>query len=280
MKFLLAFSLLGMVFGCQQDEAEQPTAGVKLQAPAKVTPVEIPTNWHYAKYKFSLTGFEDLFAAVRVGVNDDNEAVKLELKDLTAGRESRVVEDAPLNGTKTGNAYNFEGISTLVDGGTDYGGNYTGSLTLSADGSVADCCGEITFTTKKDHQADDANNALTFTGEKMTETFGEAEWNTAVGASSPSPPVASTTCEDFKLVMSELKDVKRGEEFDLTVSLQNCDDEAVARAKDVVVKLQRTSDNGTTWHDSAHDGKKLDDTGSHEYAISFNIGEKKLQKRC
>ena len=271
MKFLLLLSVLALA--CQENVGNTPDAQVKYEFEIEEDNQEaVAKNWHYAKYKFSLATYKDNYLAVRVGVNDDNEAKRLELKDLKTGREARAVETADLSGENNAEntAYKFRGTSSLPDGGIDYGGEYTGSLTLDAEGSVTDCCGEMTFKPTKGEGAQTQKD-LTFTGTKITETFGETEWNAAVGVSSPSPSVSPPECEDFKLVFSELKDIERGENFDMNVSLQTCAGEAVTKAKDVEVTLQHTHKNTTNWTDSAHTGKKLNADGNISYNKLFIV---------
>ena len=275
MKFLLAFSLLGMVFACQKEGTEQAIAEVKLQHGDKDSQTTTPGDWRYAKYKFSLAGHKDVLTALRVEINADNEAIKLELKDLTAGREARQVEIADLSGEVSTDSitYDFNGTSALEEGDVDYGGTYTGSLTLNDDRTVADdgCCGEITFKSKAGEQADEV---LTFMGEKVDEAFGETEWNTAVGTSSPIPELSKEECVDFKLVFSELKDVEREEKFDFTVSLQSCDDNPVTTAEEQEVTLYYTHDGTSNWYESELKVRKIDAAGHSSYeGTSFKVGQ-------
>ena len=272
MKFLLLLSLV--TFGCEMRDESQTTAELKHQI--EKTDSQDTTqqeDWRYAKYKSSLEGYKDTFLAVRVLI-EDNKAKRLELKDLTEGREARAVETADLTGANNtdNTAYKFSGTSSLqdADGGVDYGGKYTGSLKLNTDGMVADdgCCGEMTFKPTIGQQTDED---LTFTVTKVEEKFGKKEWDDAVALPTPSVlPV--TTCEDFKLVISEISDVKRWEEINYTISLQNCAGDPVTNAAGTKVKLQYTHADKNGWTDSVHDGKELTTAGSHSYTYKIRAG--------
>ena len=278
MQFLLAFSLISMAVACHKDEELPNAAEVKFQINEDQPAAAEPKDWRYAKYKFSLTDYNDVAVAVRVAVDEDNHATTLEVKDLTTGREARAVETAALTGTMSsdGGTYNFEGTSELQEGGTDYGGTYTGSITITDNAVAADgCCGEMTFQPTKGQQTD---KELAFTGVKVEETFTEDEWHAIV---TPPPSVSvptSGTCEDYKLVLSGLKSVKRLEKFDFTVALQTCDDQATTDFAGTEVGLQLSFDGGATWSDSTFTGKSLDANGSYLYKnVSFVIDKKNSQ---
>ncbi len=186
MKFLLAFSLLGMVFACQQDEiavtlgeTEENTS----EEDAKKAGVSV--EYRYAKYKFIKSGYKDVLMAVRLRI-DDNVPKKLELKDLKEGREEREIESANLykvDADSSDTMYAFTGDSELEDDigkDEDHGGNYTGTVKLNDDKKVADdsCCGDMTF-------APNIKQDLKFKGIKETpagdETFDAAWWNEVAG---------------------------------------------------------------------------------------------------
>lgn len=185
MKFLLALSLV--MFGCQEDTAETKGGGDYSDDSEKVDTTD--RTWHYAKYKFIKAGYKDVNVAVRVGFNKDSDPQFLmQLKDLHTDRKKRDIEEFTLDevNDSDSNTFAFEGASVLKEkneeGETiDYGGKYTGKVTLNDDGTAAkdSCCGEMTFTPA-------TNKQLTFTGRKQDpaegETFDAAWWAEETGA--------------------------------------------------------------------------------------------------
>lgn len=269
MKFLFLSLALSALYACQRDEL--PAAGVKFEyspEPDPATPAE--KDWRYAKYKFSLDKYKDVLVAVRVAVNEDNEATHLEVKDLTAGKEDWEVEMATLMGEVNADGnYAFSGTSELQEGGTDYGGKYSGTLTVTDD-SVAEngCCGEMTFTSTE-------QGKLTATGTKEAEDFSadDWEWDDDVDMSAEPAPADPSACEDFKLVFSGLKDVRRGEKFDFTVAAKTCDDGQTDNFNGKELTMEWRYD-GEQWFESRISGKKLDEnsTRTHE-DYNFVIGD-------
>lgn len=261
MKLLLLSLTLSALYACQQE-----TAATKFEA--NLTAVS--DDWRYAKYKFSLDKYDDVEVAVRVKVNGSNEATHLEVKDLKAGREDRKVEKAILMGTMSGagDTYNFSGTSMLEEGGRDFGGTYSGTLTVT-DGSVADdgCCGEMKFTST-------GQGELTFTGVRM-EVLSADDWQWEEEADTGAEPEAtSATCKDYKLVFSGLKDVMRGERFDFTVKALTCDDEETSNFNGNELTMEWKYDSGETWRNSIISGKELDDPSTYTHEdYAFGIGD-------
>ena len=262
MKPLLLLSLaLSALYACQRDEL--PAAGVRFQlTPTDSAGTPAKTYWRYAKYRFTLAEYEDVLVAVRVEVNEDNEAIKLEVKDLTAGKEDWEVEEATLTGEMDANGnYAFSGTSQLNEGGTDYGGKYSGTLTVT-DGSVADngCCGKMEFTSTE-------QGKVTLTGTKLMEAFSAEDWtwdDDEVDMSAEPSPASSAECEDFKLVLSGLKNVRRDERFDFTVAAKSCDDSSTSNFNGNTVTLEYKTGK-SNWMESRRSGKKLDDPSTHTY---------------
>ncbi len=265
MRFLLLSAALITLFACQRDEEAEPTGAAKLEITLSDAAVDIERDWRYAKYEFNLDNYDPIPVAVRVSVNG-NESEKFEIKDLTDGREDRAVERADLTGTTADNTHSFSGTTKLEEGDKDFGGKYSGELTLTDDGAeVPDngCCGAMTFVPTVD-------KSLTFSGTRVSD-FDEENWtwgdDTAAAAQ---PATTTTTCEDFQLVLNGLKDVKSKERFTFTVALQNCDGEQVTTFTDKVVTLQYKLGGGN-WKNSNLTGRELDAAGKHTYNNHFII---------
>lgn len=266
MKLLFLSLALSALYACQRDEL--PAAGVKFEKGSDIAGTPAEKDWHYAKYRFTLAGTEDVLVAVRVAVNDDNEATHLEVKDLTEGRENREVEKATLAGTMNDDGnYDFRGTSVLTEGDTDFGGKYSGTLTVT-NGSVADdgCCGEMKFTSTE-------QGTLTFTGTRM-EDFSADDWTWEEAGTGAEPAATPAECEDYKLVFSGLKNVRRGEEFDFTVTALTCDDSPTSNFNGNEVTLHFKVDE-TEWKESTKTGKELDDPSTrtyknHRFAVNDN----------
>ena len=268
MRFLFLSLALSALYACQPEE--QPSARAQFEMGADKPGTPVPKDWRYAKYRFTIAGKEDVLVAVRVAVNEDNEATDLEVKDLTEGREDRAVETATLMGDMDADGnYAFSGTSQLPESGTDYGGKYSGTLTVT-NNSVADdgCCGEMEFTSTE-------QGKLTLTGTKEAEDFGADDWeweDDEVDSTSAEPaPATPAACEDFKLVFSGLKDVRREETFDLTVAAKTCDDGQTDNFNGNEVTLHFKI--GTIdWTESSQSGEELDTNSTHTYEnLRFNV---------
>ena len=249
MKFLLTFSLLGMMFGCQQEDAAGTKGEVnKVASEEDATEDGISVEYRYANYKFIKSGYNNVNAAIRLTIHDDV-PVMLELKDLKEGREEREVEEIELNkvdADSSDTVYAFEGQSVLPDekdNSKDHGGKYTGTATLN-DGTVTDdgCCGDMTF-------VPNIKDDLVFIGKKQDpaagEAFDEAWWNEVTGDDSD----ADEECAKYKLEMSDLtyanknkdplddngdggKIFTRGRYINYTVTLKCLDNDSVITTGD------------------------------------------------
>ena len=182
MKFLLCFIALGIFLACGlEEENAQHMFAIRKKAQATVT-------HHYAKYRFSLEGYEDVDIAVKVAVQS-GQAKTLWVKDLTT--TTTTLEEATLTASGTNNI-NFQGKSE-----GDVGGMYTGVLETGEHSEITGCCGEMTFVPT-------VASSLTFVGIKL-ESLTAAQWQEFID--NPAPP------EEPSLMVAELGTQKIGTLF-------------------------------------------------------------------
>ncbi len=174
MKFLLTLTCISMVCSCQEEKHGEARSARQAEDAAASAAGGEEGDWRYAKYRFSLQGYHDVDTAVRVLI-ENNVPTRFQLKDLTVGREGRVVEEANLSKVdvdSSATSYAFTGTSELEEGdGEDHGGTYTGEVTLDTDGTVPDegCCGLLEFVPT-------IADKLIFVGTKQGEGFGAKGW--------------------------------------------------------------------------------------------------------
>lgn len=214
-----------VLFSCQESSESQ----VKIDYEESEAADEIH-GYHYAKYRFSSKGYKDVMVALRVSYDSGQVPKVLELKDLTAGREARAIEEADLKVDEQDSAQiKFSGTSELKEGeegeAKDYGGSYAGKITLGGGGATATCCGEMKFVPT--NQPEDTTD-LTFTGTKQTPSdgkdFDEDWWNNHTGTTPP-----SGTCDDYQVEVKvtttvgedPVNSVTRGNNFNIEVKLKN-----------------------------------------------------------